>query len=190
MDEKAVTRRQAVGLVSLGLASAASGVSVAQQESPQSSSSRTSGTVAKDDPRSKYPKPPFQEQTQPWPGLAGKMTPKPDHGETSYKGSGRLTGRKALITGGDSGMGRAAAIAYAREGADVAINYLPAEESDAGEVIQLIKDAGRQGYPIPGDLRDRAFCQRLVAEAVQKLGASTSWLTTPVGNSQDSQSST
>ncbi len=88
-----------------------------------------------------------------------------DPGETSYKGSGRLTGRKALITGGDSEMGRAAAIAYAGEGADVAINYLPAEESDAREVIQLIKQAGRQGFPIPGDLRDRAFCQRLVAEA-------------------------
>jgi NAD(P)-dependent dehydrogenase (short-subunit alcohol dehydrogenase family) len=117
-----------------------------------------------------YPKPPFKEQTQPWPGLAGKMTPKPDHGETSYHGSGRLAGRKALITGGDSGMGRAAAIAYAREGADVAINYLPAEEPDAREVIQLIKDAGRVGVAIPGDLRDRAFCQRLVAEALQKLG--------------------
>jgi NAD(P)-dependent dehydrogenase (short-subunit alcohol dehydrogenase family) len=98
------------------------------------------------------------------------MNPRPDHGEISYRGSGRLAGRKALITGGDSGMGRAAAIAYAREGADLAINYLPAEESDAREVIQLIKDAGRQGFPIPGDLRDRAFCQRLVSEAVQKLG--------------------
>ena len=118
----------------------------------------------------RYPKPPFQEQTQPRPGLAGKMNPKPDHGETSYQGSGRLAGRKALITGGDSGMGRAAAIAYAREGADVAINYLPAEEPDAREVIQLIKAAGRNGVPIPGDLRDRAFCQRLVGEAVQKLG--------------------
>ena len=84
--------------------------------------------------------------------------------------SGRLRDRKALITGGDSGMGRAAAIAYAREGADVAINYLPAEEPDAREVIQLIKDAGRLGVAIPGDLRDRAFCQRLVTEAVQKLG--------------------
>lgn len=124
----------------------------------------------KDDPRSKYPRPPFQEQTQAWPGLAGKMTPKPDHGETSYKGSGRLMGRKALITGGDSGMGRAAAIAYAREGADIAINYLPAEEPDAREVIQLIKEAGRNGVAIPGDLRDRAFCQRLVEEAVKKLG--------------------
>ena len=170
MDEKTVSRRQAVGLVGLGLASAASGVSMAQQETPASTPGPRPGSVAKDDPRSKYPKPPFQEQTQPWPGLAGKMNPKPDHGETSYKGSGRLTGRKALITGGDSGMGRAAAIAYAREGADVAINYLPAEEPDAREVIQLIKEAGRQGFPIPGDLRDRAFCQRLVMEAVQKLG--------------------
>src|ERR1700689_1896092 len=122
------------------------------------------------DPRSKYPKPPFKRQTQPWPGLAGKMSPKPDHGETSYRGSGRLTGRKALITGGDSGMGRAAAIAYAREGADVAINYFPTEEPDAREVIRLITDAGRTGVPIPGDLRDRAFCQQLVAEAIQKLG--------------------
>jgi NAD(P)-dependent dehydrogenase (short-subunit alcohol dehydrogenase family) len=98
------------------------------------------------------------------------MNPKPDHGERSYRGSGRLSGRKALITGGDSGMGRAAAIAYAREGADVAINYLPAEEPDAREVLQLIKDAGRTGVAIPGDLRDQAFCQRLVAEAIQKLG--------------------
>src|ERR1700678_3441378 len=114
-----------------------------------------------DDPRTKFPKPPFKEQTQPWPGLAGKMSPKPDHGETSYKGSGRLAGRKALITGGDSGMGRAAAIAYAREGADVAINYLPAEEPDAQEVIALIKAEGRIALAIPGDLREEAFCQRL-----------------------------
>ena len=167
MDDKTLSRRRAVGLVGLGLASAARGV-MAQPETPPTR--RSTGAVALDDPLTKYPKPPFQEQTQPWPGLAGKMTPKPDHGESSYKGSGRLAGRKALITGGDSGMGRAAAIAYAREGADVAINYLPAEESDAREVIQLIQEAGRRGFPIPGDLRDRAFCERLVAEAVQKLG--------------------
>ena len=122
-----------------------------------------------EDPRTRYPKPPFKEQSQPWPGLAAQMNPKPDHGEKTYRGSGRLAGRKALITGGDSGMGRAAAIAYAREGADVAINYFPTEEPDAREVIQLIQDAGRNAVPIPGDLRDEAFCQRLVAEAVQKL---------------------
>ncbi len=117
-----------------------------------------------------YPKPPFPVQRQPWPGLASKMTPRPDHGETSYKGSGRLAGKKALITGGDSGIGRAAAIAYAREGADIAINYLPAEESDAREVIALIKAEGRNAVAIPGDLRDEAFCRKLVEQAAAKLG--------------------
>jgi NAD(P)-dependent dehydrogenase (short-subunit alcohol dehydrogenase family) len=122
------------------------------------------------DPTSKYPKPPFKKQSQPWPGLAGKMDPRPDHGETSYKGSGRLAGRRALITGGDSGMGRAAAIAFAREGADVAINYFPTEEPDAQEVIALIKAEGRTGLAIPGDLRDEKCCQDLVARAVEGLG--------------------
>jgi len=131
----------------------------------------TGGTSRQsDDPRAKYPKPPFKKQSQPWPGLAGKMEPPPDHGETSYKGSGRLTGRKALITGGDSGMGRAAAIAYAREGADVAINYLPTEEDDARDVIALIQEVGRKGVAIPGDLRDEAFCEELVERAVAALG--------------------
>ncbi|WP_027516521.1 SDR family oxidoreductase [Bradyrhizobium sp. WSM1417] len=122
------------------------------------------------DPVARFPKPPFKKQSQPWPGLAGKMEPPPDHGETSYKGSGRLAGRKALITGGDSGMGRAAAIAYAREGADVAINYLAAEEPDAQDVIALIKKEGRTGLAIPGDLKDEAFCKKLVEQAVQGLG--------------------
>jgi NAD(P)-dependent dehydrogenase (short-subunit alcohol dehydrogenase family) len=122
------------------------------------------------DPTSRYPKPPFKKQSQPWPGLAGQMDPKPDHGETSYKGSGRLAGRKALITGGDSGMGRAAAIAYGREGADVAINYFPTEEPDAQEVIALIKKEGRRGIGIPGDLREEAFCKELVERAVRELG--------------------
>src|SRR6195952_5464986 len=122
------------------------------------------------DPRGKYPKPPFKAQKQPWPGLACKMDPPPDHGEKTYRGSGRLAGRKALITGGDSGMGRAAAIAFAREGADVAINYFPTEQEDAQEVIALIKAEGRVGLAIPGDLRDEKFCQDLVARAVQGLG--------------------
>ena len=117
-----------------------------------------------------YPRPPFPVQQQPWPGLASRMQPRPDHGETSYKGSGRLLGRKALITGGDSGIGRAAAIAFAREGADVAINYLPAEEPDAQEVLQLIRAAGRKAVAIPGDIKSEAFCQRLVSEAARQLG--------------------
>ncbi len=122
------------------------------------------------DPSSKYPRPPFERQTQAWPGLARDMNPRPDHGETSYRGSGRLLGRRALITGGDSGMGRAAAIAYAREGADVAINYLPDEEPDAQEVLALIRQEGRIGLGIPGDLREEAFCRSLVDQAVRKLG--------------------
>ncbi len=122
------------------------------------------------DPQETYPKPPFKRQSQPWPGLANRMDPRPDHGENSYRGSGRLAGRKALVTGGDSGMGRAAAIAFAREGADVAINHLPEEEPDAKEVIDLIKAEGRTGISIPGDIRDEAFCKRLVQEAVQGLG--------------------
>jgi NAD(P)-dependent dehydrogenase (short-subunit alcohol dehydrogenase family) len=121
-------------------------------------------------PASKHPQPPFRKQSQPWPGLASEMDPRPDHGETSYRGTGRLAGRKALITGGDSGMGRAAAIAYAREGADVAINYYPSEEPDAREVIALIGEAGRKGVPIPGDLRDENFCKQMVARAVEELG--------------------
>jgi len=123
-----------------------------------------------EDPLSKYPKPPFAKQSQPWPGLVSKMDPRPDHGEKSYKGSGRLAGRKALITGGDSGMGRAAAIAYAREGADVAINYFPTEEPDAQEVVALIKAAGRKAIALPGDLRDENFCKKLVEDAVSGLG--------------------
>jgi NAD(P)-dependent dehydrogenase (short-subunit alcohol dehydrogenase family) len=98
------------------------------------------------------------------------MAPLPDHGENSYRGTGRLTGRKALITGGDSGIGRAAAIAYAREGADVAINYLPAEEPDAKEVARLIREAGRKAVTIPGDIRSESFCKQLVDEAVAGLG--------------------
>jgi NAD(P)-dependent dehydrogenase (short-subunit alcohol dehydrogenase family) len=168
MDSTHLNRREAAGMLSVGLASVVGGAAGAQNT--QQAAVGTSGGIQKDSPLTKYPKPPFPEQSQPWPGLAGKMTPKPDHGETTYKGSGRLLGRKALITGGDSGMGRAAAIAFAREGADVAINYLAAEDSDAREVIQLIKEAGRIGIAIPGDLRDRAFCQRLVSDAVQKLG--------------------
>jgi NAD(P)-dependent dehydrogenase (short-subunit alcohol dehydrogenase family) len=166
-EENKMTRRKVIGGLGAGLAAmAVSPTFAAEGVSTQEKFAAAPLT----DPRSKFPKPPFKSQSQPWPGLASKMDPKPDHGETSYKGSGRLQGRKALITGGDSGMGRAAAIAYAREGADVAINYLPAEEPDAKEVIALIKAEGRKAVAIPGDLREEAFCKRLVEEAVRGLG--------------------
>ncbi|MDR6624524.1 SDR family oxidoreductase [Caulobacter segnis] len=122
------------------------------------------------DPREQYPKPPFPAQPQAAPGLASRMEPRPDHGETSYKGSGKLAGRKALVTGADSGIGRAAAIAFAREGADVAIGYLPSEEADAREVIALIEAEGRKALALPGDIKDEAFCRDLVARAVEGLG--------------------
>jgi hypothetical protein len=118
----------------------------------------------------RFPRPPFPKQSQPWPGLAGRMDPRPDHGEETYRGSGRLAGRKALITGGDSGIGRAAAIAYAREGADVAINYLPAEEPDAKEVVEMIRAAGRKALAIPGDIKDERFCGEMVERTVTELG--------------------
>lgn len=122
------------------------------------------------DPRHQYPEPPFPRQPQSAPGLAAKMSPQPDHGEESYKGSGKLTNRKALITGGDSGIGRAVAIAYAREGADVAIAYLPSEESDAKDVIALIEKAGRKAIALPGDITDEQTCRKLVMDAVDALG--------------------
>ncbi|MEP6683827.1 MAG: SDR family oxidoreductase [Parafilimonas sp.] len=164
MNDEKIARRKVIAGMGAGLASLA--------VKPVFANERNVDTDPQDleNPVTKYPKPPFEEQSQPWPGLASKMKPLPDHGEKSYKGSGRLKGRKALITGGDSGMGRAAAIAYAREGADVAINYYPTEEPDAQEVIALIKAEGRNAIALPGDLRDEAFCQKLVQDAISGLG--------------------
>jgi NAD(P)-dependent dehydrogenase (short-subunit alcohol dehydrogenase family) len=162
-EQSKMSRRKALGsLAALAIAPAFFTQNMAQAQGRQAG--------ALEDPRLKYARPPFKAQSQPWPGLAGKMDPVPDHGEKSYKGSGRLAGRKALITGGDSGMGRAAAIAYAREGADVTINYLPAEEPDAREVVALIKAAGRKAVAIPGDIRSEQFCKELVAQAVRDMG--------------------
>ncbi|HEY6464800.1 MAG TPA: SDR family oxidoreductase [Candidatus Acidoferrales bacterium] len=122
------------------------------------------------DPTKQYPLPKFRRQPQRVPGIARKMQPKPDHGETSYRGSGRLPNRKAVVTGGDSGIGRAAAIAFAREGADVVISYLPSEEADAKEVIELVEAAGRRAYGIPGDVSNESFCRKLIQQAHKKLG--------------------
>jgi len=117
-----------------------------------------------------YPKPPFPKQRQPMPGSTAKMQPVPDHGERTYKGAGRLAGRKAIITGGDSGIGRAVALAFAREGADVLISYLD-EHEDAGETRRLVEEAGRTGVLVAGDIQDPKHCRAIVDRAVEKLGA-------------------
>jgi NAD(P)-dependent dehydrogenase (short-subunit alcohol dehydrogenase family) len=172
-DDNKIHRRQVIGGLSATLAAVAVSPAFA---SPDRTAVKNKAAGVMDrveglvDPTTKYPQPPFPSQTQAWPGLVSKMEPRPDHGEMSYKGSGRLAGRRALITGGDSGMGRAAAIAFAREGADVVINYYPTEEPDAREVIALIVAEGQKGIPIPGDLRDEAFCLSLVDQSVQALG--------------------
>ena len=190
-DDAIASRRQFVGGVTAGLGAPLTSPAFARQDAGPASTAPTAATAAtaasggardtgglpkqlrqssRQDPTTQYRRPPFPPQRQDPPGLAGKMDPRPDHGETSYRGSGKLVGRKALVTGGDSGIGRAAAIAFAREGADVAINYLPVEEPDALEVIELIRADGRKGVAIPGDIRDERFCNRLVAEAIRELG--------------------
>jgi NAD(P)-dependent dehydrogenase (short-subunit alcohol dehydrogenase family) len=116
-----------------------------------------------------YPKPPYPEQQQQPPGLTSKMKPLPDHGEQSYKGSGRLNGKRAVITGGDSGIGRAVAIAYAREGADILVSYLD-EEEDANATKNLIEEAGRKAVLIPGDVQDSAHCRAVIEMAAAELG--------------------
>ncbi|MCI2237977.1 SDR family oxidoreductase [Paenibacillus sp. TRM 82003] len=112
----------------------------------------------------------FEPQPQEGPGLASEQGPAPDHGESTYRGTGRLAGRKALVTGADSGIGRAATIAFAREGADVVLNYLPEEQQDAEQVAQLVRDAGRKAVLAPGDLTDEAFARSLVRTTVDELG--------------------
>ncbi|MEK5254138.1 SDR family oxidoreductase [Paenibacillus sp. FSL F4-0125] len=123
------------------------------------------------DPTTQYTKagPEFQQQQQE-PGLQKKMNPVPDTGEDTYQGTGRLTGRKAIVTGADSGIGRAVAIAFAREGADVVLSYMPEEEADAKQVLKLVQEAGRTAIAIPGDLKDEEYCEQLIDTAVKQLG--------------------
>ncbi|MBB3997263.1 SDR family oxidoreductase [Aureimonas pseudogalii] len=166
MSEQTLSRRTVLGGAVLGAAA----TTLAAPATAQQAASVTGGAAMLSDPRTKYTNDPFPEQKQPWPALQSKMIPVPDCGETSYKGSEKLTGRRALVTGGDSGIGRAAAIAFAREGADVAINYHPDEETDAQEVVALVREAGRKAVAIPADIRTLQACEEVVRRAVSELG--------------------
>tara|TARA_R110002072_G_scaffold86774_17_gene195905 strand:+ start:5111 stop:6112 length:1002 start_codon:yes stop_codon:yes gene_type:complete len=152
-----------VGAAAVG-AMAGAAPSLAQGSQPAGSGAPMTARAAS------FPEPPYPAQQQPWPGLSQRMNPQPDHGEESYRGSGRLRGKRALITGGDSGIGRAAAIAFAREGADVAIAYLPAEEPDAQDVARIVKAEGRRFAALPGDLRDKGYTTSLPDRTVRELG--------------------
>lgn len=123
-----------------------------------------------EDPREQGAKPPFEEQPQDVPGLETEMSPKPDYGADSYRGHGRLANKAALITGGDSGIGRAVALAFAREGADVLISYLSEEEQDARETARAVEAAGRRCVAVAGDIQDESHCQRLVERAIEEFG--------------------
>jgi len=122
------------------------------------------------DPTEQYEQPEHTDEQQPHPGLTENMQDKPDHGEESYRGSERLTGKRAVITGGDSGIGRAVALAFAREGADVLISYLDAEEADAAETVRLVEAAGRKAVRCPGDIRSEDTCQMIIETAIAELG--------------------
>ncbi|MFG2720115.1 SDR family oxidoreductase [Streptomyces sp. NPDC048416] len=122
------------------------------------------------DPTDKHPRPDLPQQDQQHPGWTGPMDPPPDHGEQTYRGSGLLTDRKAVLTGGDSGIGRAVALAYAREGADVLFTHLPEEEEDARETVRLVEDAGRRAVAVACDIREEQQCRELIDRAVAEFG--------------------
>ena len=122
------------------------------------------------DPTTRHPRPDFPSQDQPHPGWTGPMDPPPDHGEESYRGADRLSGFKAVITGGDSGIGRAVALAFAREGADVLFTYLADEEDDARETARLVEDAGRKAVAVSCDIREEDACRALIGRAVDEFG--------------------
>ncbi len=125
---------------------------------------------AQQDPTTQYPQPEFPQQPLEHPGLESEMDPRPDYGEDTYRGSGKLTGKAAIVTGGDSGIGRAVALAFAREGADVLISYLEAEETDAQETVRAVEGSGKKAIAVPGDIQDEAHCQRIVEQAVEEFG--------------------
>lgn len=135
-----------------------------------SSTSPAMSPAMTQDPKHAGPTPPQPEQQQEPPGHTAEMTPKPDHGEESYQGSGKLQGRAAIVTGGDSGIGRAVAIAFAREGADLVLSYLPEEEEDARATARWVEQAGRRAVLVPGDIADQAHCRRIVERTIAELG--------------------
>ena len=130
----------------------------------------TEDQTSQQDPREQHPQPEFPEQEQVHPGLDSEMRPEPDYGYETYRGHGRLEGKAAIITGGDSGIGRAVALAFAREGADILISYLEEEESDAQETTRAVEESGKRAVKMPGDISEEAYCQSVIERAVEEFG--------------------
>jgi NAD(P)-dependent dehydrogenase (short-subunit alcohol dehydrogenase family) len=142
----------------------------ARRKSKEGMTAMTQDQHAQQDPTTQYPQPEFPQQPLEHPGLESEMDPRPDYGEDTYRGSRKLTGKAAIITGGDSGIGRAVALAFAREGADVLISYLESEEPDAQETVQAIENSDRKAVAVPGDIQEEALCQEIVEKAISEFG--------------------